>query len=204
MAGIKVDGLSMDDIMRMDANEINSLSRKDLASITSRLASVANKRMKRMRKAGLESPALSTFESRKQGVRFSVKGKNINQLRHTFKSAKGFLNLKTSSIKGAREWHQNVSERIGEMTPNQEKRFWRIFDKFRKTSAYQGMSAVATSDEIVEMISDWYTASSKNKRMRIADTLDQWERMADELYESRTSKNPISVDDALGIFGDID
>lgn len=204
MAGIKVDGLTIDDIMRMDANEINSLGKKDLATLTSRLASAANKRIKRMRKAGVESPALSTFESRKQGVKFSVKGKSVNELRHTFKSAKGFLNLKTSSIKGAREWHQNVSERIGEMTPNQEKRFWRIFDKFRKTSAYQGMSAVASSEEIVEMISDWYTSSSKNKRMRIADTLDQWERMADDLYESRTSKNPITVDDALDIFGDID
>ena len=47
-----VSGKSFTDIMNISIKELESMSRSDVANVTSRLVSVANKRIRRMTKSG--------------------------------------------------------------------------------------------------------------------------------------------------------
>ncbi len=71
-----------------------------LKAEVSRLASMANKRIVRLEKNGLqESPAYKKwFED--GGQKFSVKGKDYNQLQQELARVRTFVNSKTSTIRG--------------------------------------------------------------------------------------------------------
>lgn len=103
-----VSGLSINDIMSMDIRDFNKMSESDLRKVTGRLVSAGNKRMRRMESAGIESPSLRKAE--KSGGAFTVKDKNINQLRSEFMRAKSFLQSPTSSIKGYKETQKKTIE----------------------------------------------------------------------------------------------
>ena len=49
-----VSGKSFSDIMNISIKELQSMSRSDVAKVTSRLVSVANKRIRRMIKSGFK------------------------------------------------------------------------------------------------------------------------------------------------------
>ena len=111
---MNVKGLSIKDITNLDWEDVSKLTRKELASITSRLVSASNKRLKRLEQSDSlgESPALRSVKDRTGDIRFSVKGKTHGQLERVFKEAKHFLNLKTSTVSGYRNVLKNVRETI--------------------------------------------------------------------------------------------
>ena len=107
-----VKGLSIQQILNMEWEDVQKLSRKDLARITSRLVSSANKRLKRLEQSTLgESPAYRSVKARTGDVRFSVKRKNQGQLQNVFSEAKHFLNLKSSTVKGIKGHNHTYSSR---------------------------------------------------------------------------------------------
>lgn len=89
------EGLSVQDILNLDTRKLTD---DQLRAVTTRLASAANKRIRRMEKAGTESPALKNVK--RSGGDFSTKGKDAKGIRSEFKRAKGFLQSKTSSLRG--------------------------------------------------------------------------------------------------------
>lgn len=109
-----VKGLSIKDIMNMDWADVTKLTRKELATVTSRLVSASNKRLRRLEQSDFigESPAYRSVKERTGEVRFSVKGKKHGQIERTFKEAKHFLSLKTSTISGYNKVLKNVRETI--------------------------------------------------------------------------------------------
>lgn len=109
-----VKGLSIKDIMNMDWADVAKLTRKELATVTSRLVSASNKRLRRLEQSDYigESPAYRSVKERTGEVRFSVKGKKHGQIERTFKEAKHFLSLKTSTISGYNKVLKNVRETI--------------------------------------------------------------------------------------------
>ena len=112
-----VKGLSIKDILNMDFADIQKLTRKELATVTSRLVSASNKRIRRLEKSELgESPAIRSLKSRTSESRLSVKGKSQGQLQRTFTEAKHFLNLKTSTISGYKAVVKNIKKSISERT----------------------------------------------------------------------------------------
>lgn len=101
---MNVKGLKISDIMNIDLNTFNSLSESELRAITSRLVSVSNKRIRRLKEKDINSPALRGMGDVEK---FSTKlNKNVseqqrvNQLRHTFAKARNFLTSETSTISG--------------------------------------------------------------------------------------------------------
>ena len=110
---MNIKGLSIKDIINMDFEDVQKLTRKELASLTSRLVSASNKRIRRLEKSELsESPALRSLKSRTGNIRLSVKGKSQGQLQKTFTEAKHFLNLKTSTIGGYKAVVKNIKKSI--------------------------------------------------------------------------------------------
>lgn len=115
-----------------------SMSRKELAKAVSILASAANKRLKRIKNAGLENYSSAYRYIERTGGKFSVAGKNNEELIIEYKRTKGFLSpsRKTSTIKGIKismqENETKVQERLGVTFKNKEesKDFWKAYNKY--------------------------------------------------------------------------
>lgn len=105
-----VSGKSINDIMNIKPKDFNELSFSDLKKLTGRLVSAANKRVRTFQKYGETSPALEKME--KTGGIFSVKGKDLNELKIEFFRIKDFLQNKTSVRK---EW-EKIKKKVKEET----------------------------------------------------------------------------------------
>ena len=103
--------MKVKEILNLSDVQINKMTRKELAQVTSILASAANKRIARIEKAGVTSPAVSNVKSHEG--RFSVKGKNTNQLRGEFARARNFMNNVTSTVKGAKSSARQIEKNLG-------------------------------------------------------------------------------------------
>lgn len=139
-----VKGLSIQDIIDLNIDEVMSMSKSELKKVTSRLVSASNKRLRRLKgdksKMGKYSPVY-----RKQ--QFSVKGKNLNEVRKEFASMKRFLTSKTSTLRGWKLYRREVEIRLGGKLPkNMESKYWRVYRKFSEVN-YGGLKAVDRGSE---------------------------------------------------------
>lgn len=114
----KVSGKSIKDLMNITPRDINSMSKENLARVVTRLSSAANKRARRMKQAGVSSPALRGME--RSGGKFSSKGKDVRQLRSEYKRVKGFLSSETSSLAGYRKFIKRFKKKMKEYSNKPE------------------------------------------------------------------------------------
>ena len=99
-------GYSINDIMDMGIEEFSNLTKPQLREAVSRLASAANKRLKRVSKDDIVSPA--QIEAIESGGKFSTKGKSEIELQVEFRRVSNFLRDKTSTVTGARQLEEEV------------------------------------------------------------------------------------------------
>lgn len=108
---------------------INDTNRADLSHIVSRMASVANKRLKAMEEKGI-SYSNSQYPDAIAGVRkFGAAGKTLGQLRSEFKRLYGFLNSAMSTLTGRAKSYYEAKKRVAE---KQGKEFNETFNQARK------------------------------------------------------------------------
>lgn len=96
--------------MQMDIDEFSHLSKTELRQAVSRLADAANKRLKRVSKSDVVSPAY--MELMDNGNKFSTRGKSEIELQIEFRRVSNFLQDKTSTIKGAREYMEETRQNL--------------------------------------------------------------------------------------------
>ena len=85
---------------------------KEFRREASRLASMANKRVKRLEDNGLtDTPAYKAYLE--TGGKFSVKGKTYNELQQEVSRLKAFIDAKTSTIKGATQVLKELAQNTG-------------------------------------------------------------------------------------------
>ena len=127
------------ELLNLDPDAINRMSRKELAKVVSQMATTANKRLQRLSKTaiGQLSPAYTRAQSRAyttaKGGRYGTKGKTLNQLRNEYKAAKSFLESKTGSVKGWAVTREKTYERIGggfNGNVDIERDFWTGYRRF--------------------------------------------------------------------------
>lgn len=139
--------------------------RQKLAQEVSRLASMANKRLKRLEKNELEdTPAFREWVKNGE-VKFSVKGKDYNQLQSEYWRVKHFIDSKTSTVKGA---IQNLKD-IADMTniewkdidelKTKTKNFFELSDKIKEyyqlaDKQAEGLDYQAIWEQINTMVDD--------------------------------------------------
>lgn len=83
---------------------------KALRREVSRKASLANKRLKRLEKNGLtDAPAYRNWYDYKGGVKFSVKGKDHNELVAEMARLDRFINAKTSTVRGVNSMLKQIA-----------------------------------------------------------------------------------------------
>ena len=117
-----VSGKTFADIMNISIKELRSMSRSDVAKVTSRLVSVANKRIRRMIKSGFKI----------KNIRFSINALAKEDIIQEFKELKSFLNDKRYSIKGQKEIIKKINQKLEEKGYEKIKnssQFWDIYDR---------------------------------------------------------------------------
>ena len=174
-------------IKDMPLSKLMSLSRVDLEKATRALVRESNRRLTVMKKKGLASP--STEYIKKHGGKFRTttrKGnkKSVIELREEFQRAKGFLDSKTSTVRGYREWETKVADTLskqgidyGSLTPAQKRRFWQAFSKVEELDRANTLKGSANYKATVNEV---YTAVKKGLLKRDIDTFAKG--LNDELY----------------------
>lgn len=117
-----VSGKTFTDIMNISIKELQSMSRSDVAKVTSRLVSVANKRIRRMVKSGFKI----------KNIRFSINALEKSDIIQEFKELKSFLNDKRYSIKGQKEIIKKINQKLEEKGFEKIKNsamFWDIYER---------------------------------------------------------------------------
>lgn len=187
-ATIDLTGVSINQIMNLDI-DINKLSRGDLSRVVGRLVSASNKRIRNLAKTelGRLSPA---YQSRmERGGQFSTKGKTTNQLRQLFGEAKGFLELKTSSVSKWQEKREEIAKELGVPkeflnSETKAKKFWKTYRQIvdgKNIPAKKHQSSYG-SDRIQELIAEAYGMKGGFHQKR-SDIVEHINKRIDELYE---------------------
>lgn len=122
------------ELLNMSSKDISKLSRRELALVVSKLASAANKRLRRLENTPMGTESIPYKNVMKVG-RFSVAGKNQGQLQNEFKRVSVFLNTNTSTVTGWKAEKDRVYKRIGGRFESEdaEKAFWRAYRGIAKS-----------------------------------------------------------------------
>lgn len=122
---------------------------KELRAEVSRMASMANKRLNRLENNNLTMlPAYQAWEQN-GSIRFSVKGKDYNQLQAEFWRLKNFLDDRTSTVRKANAFLREMAENTGikynglEDLKNKSARFFELAEKIREYNQAIGQAAQA-------------------------------------------------------------
>lgn len=147
--------------------KIMSMSRKDLAKATSTLAQASNKRLDRLKKKGITTPASEYIK--KHGGRFSTKGKDIIELREEFQRTKGFLESETSTLKGYRAWENKIATTLknntgidyNSLNELQKRKFWKAYAKLEELD-----EANVYNQRYKSSVNEIYTAVKNGLKMK--------------------------------------
>lgn len=122
---------------------------KELRAEVSRMASMANKRLNRLENNNLTMlPAYQAWEQN-GSIRFSVKGKDYNQLQAEFWRLKNFLDDRTSTVREANAFLREMAENTGIQynglndLKNKSARFFELAEKIREYNQAIGQAAQA-------------------------------------------------------------
>ena len=94
--------------MDIGIDEFSHLSKTELRQAVSRLADAANKRIRRMSQSEFVSPAY--LEVMDNEGKFSTRGKSEIELQIEFRRVSNFLQDKTSTSKGAKEYMEETRQ----------------------------------------------------------------------------------------------
>lgn len=110
-----------------------------LKAEVSRKASLANKRLVRLENNNLtSSPAYQKWVDYKGGVKFSVKGKDYNQLQQELARVNSFIDNKTSTVRGLNKVLKEMAENTGikygsvKELQSKSKNFFALADKIKE------------------------------------------------------------------------
>lgn len=122
---------------------------KELKAEVSRMASMANKRLNRLENNNFTMlPAYQAWEQN-GSIRFSVKGKDYNQLQAEFWRLKNFLDDRTSTVREANAFLREMAENTGikynglEDLKTKSARFFELAEKIREYNQAIGQAAQA-------------------------------------------------------------
>ena len=137
----------IDDLLNIDINDLNRMTKKQLSDVVRQLSKTANQRIYRLEhtETGTLSPAYYHVE--KRGENFGVKGKTLNQLRNEYTDVKKFLKMKTSTVGGWNNVRKETYKRIGANFEGiDEKRFWNLYRKLEQLdyAAVQSVGSATT------------------------------------------------------------
>lgn len=132
--------MKTEQILKADIEDIEDLTRAELAKLVSQAARAANIRVKSLQEHNILNESLLGVYS--SGGKFSVAGKDKTSLLNELKRIKGFMGGSTT-LREAREENKNIVDRMKERgvidqdddrtEEDISKEFWSVMDKLRET-----------------------------------------------------------------------
>lgn len=189
--------------LELNGSDLKKLTRKEIADIVTVMNSTANKRIKRLEQAG--QPISETVE------RFSVKGKNRNELLKEFTRVKQFLQSERMSLSGQRRTANKIFKGISDIAPGKRKStatlkkefknvfgdhpkgkkyddFWRVFERLKENKKILG-SDLNLKYRVMERITQ---IMEFNRSAGVEDLTTKITREFDKIYkqeQKRKKKN---------------
>ena len=95
------------------ANVVGVIDKRTFRQEASKKAQIANKRIQRLEKAGLESSPAYRKYVEEGGAKFGVKGKSFNEVQAEMARLNRFLDAKTSTIRGINQTLRDMAKNTG-------------------------------------------------------------------------------------------
>lgn len=191
-------GLSATDALKLNYQDIRSLSRQELAYMVSTIASAANKRIDRLSRAG--QPIEDHIE------RFSVAGKNRNELLRELSRERRFMQNERQSLSGQARIRKEVAAELAKQESftkrelnkffsDQDRydKFWRAWDIIKdknKIVNESGKYKYRTLKELKNMMLKYPGDSKEEIAERMQNVVDQAYM---DTQEERTEVSPGDV-----------
>lgn len=178
----------------------NSNRIKELKKEISRKASLANKRLKRLENKGLQNvPAYRNWVDYGGGVKFSVKGKNYNELQKELSRVNNFIDSKTSTVRGVNKVLKQMASNAGisykYVSDLEEKTgaFFQLADKVDEYLNNANMAGQAIGyQKLWKVINEYIETEQielKNNIDNIENLIPEISEMATRFYGEQTAIN---------------
>lgn len=174
-----IKGKSTDALLNMTAQEFADMAKNvsHLRAVVSRVASAANKRMRSLEKAGINSPAFA--EAR--GKRFSTAGMNEAQLKAEYLRARQFMSSPTSTVKGAKAWREKWQKELADSgIPSTEEQAEKLHSVMSRL--YDISPAMHDKDFYYEMLSRVEQTINDEPMLGIDDLTEKFNAQIEDIY----------------------
>lgn len=170
---------------------VTKQTRKEMYKDAKKAIDAANKRIKRLEASGLFSPALESVK--KHGGKFTTKGLNRNQLLREYAKAVEFMNMKTSTITGAKAYEKQIAMKLSNkaksLTIDQKKT---LFKAVRRTmEANPTLSDLYGSDRLIRFVGDEVADNNEDLDSLLKSSFSELDRN----YKKFVKGFGISLDD---------
>ena len=178
----------------------NSNRIKELKKEISRKASLANKRLKRLENNGLQNvPAYRNWVEYGGGVKFSVKGKNYNELQKELSRVNNFIASKTSTVRGVNKVLKQMASNAGisyKYVSELEEKTGAFFQLANKVDEYLNNANMAGQaigyQKLWQVINEYIETEQielKNNIDNIENLIPEISEMATRFYGEQTAIN---------------
>lgn len=177
-----IKGKSIQQILDMPLNELESLTVPQLRTLVGRGVSAGNKRLRRFQARYKKIPYAGKGAERNADyakVKFSAMGKDRTELMEEFKRIKSYLKAETSSVTGyervKRESRKALKERYGIVISKKDfDDFWEIYEKLKE------LKPELKERAFKYVVLDNIKIAMKEKRKELKDQGAQWDELTPE------------------------
>lgn len=174
-------------------DNFTSMSRKDLIAQMQPTIDAANKRLKRLQGMETLSPALNSVMQ--SGGKFSIKGKTRNEILKESSRAISFINMKTSTVSGAKQFEKNFAAKLSNKSKNitndQRKT---LFDSFRKLQQISPVGLnIYGSERLVRMLADEVVDENYSFEATMDKALKELEREYEQFMQEQDDLDPFNL-----------
>ena len=170
-----------------------SMKREDLIAQMQPTIDAANKRLKRLQGMETLSPALNSVMQ--SGGKFSIKGKTRNEILKETSRALSFINMKTSTVTGAKQFERNFAAKLSNKSKNitndQRKT---LFDSFRKLQQISPVGLnIYGSERLVRMLADEVVDENYSFEDTMNKALKELEREYEQFMQEQDDLDPFNL-----------
>lgn len=180
---VNVTGLSIQDILDMNPEDILKMKDADLTAIGKRLVSASNKRIRRLLASpgGEYAPALKKAPNEGFSVDVVKNENHRNRVLKEVTRMREFLSKKTSSVRGFTKVRKYFNTKYHvPLDPKKSSEFWKVYRAFEEE--YHATKEAMKSEEAVKAVARIYKTSSEG------DIWENIKKMADREYEKAMAK----------------
>lgn len=174
-------------------DNFSTMKRKDLIAEMQPTIDAANKRLKRLQGMETLSPALNSVMQ--SGGKFSIKGKTRNEILKEASRALSFINMKTSTVMGAKQFEKNFAAKLSNKSKNisndQRKT---LFDSFRKLQQISPVGLnIYGSERLVRMLADEVVDENYSFEDTMNKALKELEREYEQFMQEQDDLDPFNL-----------